>query len=69
LPPKTGQAATVAIFMPGSFTSMPYSAVPFTLPAASMRLTGVPMRRKSFGSFSATLSGTGNAAALSTNSP
>ena len=65
LPPNTGQAATVAILMPGILTSMPNSALPFTLSGLSRRLAGVPISVKSFGSLSATLSGTGSVAALS----
>ncbi len=68
-PPKTGQAATVANFMPGIIASMPNLALPFTLSGVSRRLAGVPMSVKSLGSFSATLSGTGNFAAASTRAP
>ncbi len=69
LPPNTGDAATVATFMPGTFTSMPYTAVPLTLPATSSRLAGVPMMRKVLGSLSLTLVGTGSFAAASASSP
>ena len=43
--------------MPGSLTSMPYSAVPLTLSGVSSRLAGVPISLKSFGSLSATCRG------------
>ena len=69
MPPNTGDAATVAIFMPGTFTSMPNTAVPFTFPATSSRLAGVPMMRKALGSLSCTSVGTGSFAAASTRSP
>ena len=69
LPPKTGEMATVAIFMPGSLVSMPNTAVPLTLAGVSSRLAGVPMSLKSFGSLSATFSGTGSPAAFAASSP
>jgi hypothetical protein len=45
LPPTTGLAATVAIFMPGSRTSMPYCAEPFTFAGVSSRLAGATARQ------------------------
>ncbi len=69
LPPRTGLAATVAISIPGSRTSIPYCAVPFTLLGVSRRLAGVPISVKSFGSLSVTLSGTGSAAAWAASTP
>jgi len=69
LPPSTGLAATVAIFIPGSRTSMPYCALPFTLSGVSSRFAGVPISVKSFGSLSGTLSGTGSLAAFSASAP
>jgi len=69
LPPKTGHAATVAIFMPGSFVSMPYCAFPLTLSGVSRRLAGVPISLKAFGSLSATSLGTDNLAAFSAKAP
>ena len=69
LPPTTGLAATVAIFIPGRRTSMPYRVVPFTFAGVSRRLAGVPISLKSFGSFSATCFGTGSFAAFSANAP
>ena len=69
LPPNTGQAATLAYFMPGSRTSIPYCVVPSTLSGVSSRFTDVPIRRKSLGSFSATLPGTGRRAAVLTSAP
>ncbi len=69
LPPSTGLAATVAIFIPGSRTSMPYCAWPFTLSGVSSRFAGVPISVKSLGSLSATFSGTGTLAAFSASAP
>ncbi len=69
LPPTTGLAATVAIFIPGNRTSMPYTAVPLTFAGVSSRFAGVPIKVKSFGSLSATSEGTGSFAALSTSAP
>src|SRR5258708_22164350 len=63
--------AIAATFIPGCFVSIPNFAWPLTLSGVSSRLAGVPIRVKSFGSFSAKLSGvgTGRAAAASTNCP
>ena len=58
-----GSRQRVAIFIPGSRTSMPNFAVPFTLLGVSSRLAGVPISVKSFGSLSATSAGTGSFAA------
>ena len=69
LPPNTGQAATVAIFMLGTLTSMPNSAAPLTLSGLSRRLAGVPISLKSFGFLSWTLRGSDRVAALSTKAP
>ena len=69
LPPTTGLAATVAIFIPGSRTSMPYCAVPFTFAGVSSRFAGVPINLKSFGSLRVTCAGTGSLAALSASAP
>ena len=71
LPSNTGEIAIAAIFISGSRTSMPKSARPLTLSGASSRLNGVPIRVKSFGSFSAILPGVGigSAATASANSP
>ena len=55
--------------MPGIIASMPNTALPFTLSGVSMRLAGVPISVKSFGSLSATFSGTGSFAAASASSP
>jgi hypothetical protein len=43
LPPNTGDCASVAIFMPGTWTSMPNGAVPRTLPALSSRRWSLPI--------------------------
>ncbi len=68
-PPNTGLAASVAIFKPGSRTSMLNCAVPFTLLGVSSRLAGVPISVKSFGSLRVTSVGTGSVAALSASAP
>ena len=69
LPPTTGLAATAAIFIPGSRTSMPYCVVPFTFAGVSRRLAGVPISLNSLGSFKATCAGTGSFAAVSASAP
>ncbi len=71
MPPKTGEMAIAAIFMPGTWVSMPNLALPSTFSGVSSRLAGVPISVKSLGCFSVTLSraGTGNNAAASTSSP
>src|SRR6267143_1121736 len=69
LPPKVGEAATTANFIPGSRVSMPNFALPLTLPVVSRRRCGVPINLKSAGSLSATFSGTGSFAAASTSAP
>jgi len=69
LPPNTGLSASVAIFSPGSRTSMLYTAVPFTFAGVSSRFAGVPISLKSLGSLSATFSGTGSLAACSASAP
>ena len=53
------QAATVAILMPGSLSSMPNTASPLTLIALSTRLAGVPMSLNWPRDLSATCCGTG----------
>ena len=67
----TTKIAIAATFIPGCFVSIPNSAWPLTLSGVSNRLAGVPIRVKSFGSFSTKLSGvgTGRAAAASPNCP
>jgi len=69
LPPSTGLAATVAIFIPGRRTSMLNCAVPFTFAGVSSRLAGVPISVKSLGSLSVTCVGTGSVAARSASAP
>ena len=69
LPPSTGLAATVATAIPGTRTSMPYCAFPFTFSGVSRRLAGVPINLKSFGSLSVTWAGTGSLAAFSASAP
>ena len=68
-PPNTGDCANVAIFTPGGRASMPKTAVPLTFAGRSSRFAGVPISLKSFGSLSATLSGTGMRAASAASSP
>ncbi len=67
--PKTGGRAITAVNRPGSCTSMPKSCRPLLLARASSRVVGRPIRRKSFGSFSAIVSGTGSAIAAVASSP
>ena len=69
LPPNTGQRTSDAYFMPGTRASRPNRALPFTLSRVSSRFIDLPIRRKSFGSFSATPLGTGSFAAASESSP
>ena len=42
LPPNTGQRTTRAMSMPGSFTSMPNTAVPLTFSGMSSRGSDLP---------------------------
>ena len=54
---RTGEWSVVAYTMPGTRTSMPYSAVPFTFDGVSRRGTFLPISRNSlllFSSFAAT---------------
>ncbi len=46
LPPNTGLCAIAAYSIPGSFTSMPNSALPSTLPGVSSRACGLPIKPK-----------------------
>jgi hypothetical protein len=69
LPPGTGQAATVAISMPGTVASMPKRASPHTFIGLSSRLTGLPISSNSFGLFSGKSVGIGKVAAMSTRAP
>jgi len=55
--------------MPGSFTSWVNIARPVVLATLSLRGACLPMRVKSFGSFSVTVAGSGRAAAASASSP
>jgi hypothetical protein len=55
--------------MPGTFTSMPNCAVPFTFDGVSRRRVRLPTMRKALGSFSGGFSGTGMLAALAASSP
>ena len=64
-----GEAWATAIFMPGIEKSMLYWARPVVFSTESRRLSDFPMILKSFGSFSATFSGTGSVAALAARSP
>ncbi len=69
LPPITGHAATVAIFMPGTWMSIPNTAVPLTLDGVSSRRGLVPISLNWDASFNATLGGTGSSAARLANAP
>ena len=59
LPPFTGVIARVPNFIPGTFTSMPNTAVPFTLDGVSRRLALVPISLNWLGFFSGMGCGTG----------
>lgn len=69
LPPRVGHITTAACSRPGGFASMPNTALPSSLPRASMRVSGLPMRRNCAGSLSATLPGSGCCAARAASSP
>ena len=71
LPPNTGDFSNTAYFIPGSFTSMPKSFFPVTMLALSTWGTRVPTMRKSLGSLSVSLAGSGMSmcAACSASSP
>ena len=60
---------TVAIFMPGTFTSIPNSVMPATLAGESTRRSGFPMSVNAAGSLSATLAGIGSAPAAFASAP
>ncbi len=67
--PYCGGCATTAVSMPGSFTSMVKTALPFVLAFESLRGTSLPISLKSFGSFNFTSAGTGIAAAFCASCP
>ena len=69
VPPWVGHALTVAIFIPGTFTSMPNSVAPTTLSGESTRRSGFPMSVNAAGSLSATLAGTAKAPAAFASAP
>ena len=69
LPPITGHCTSAAYSMPGSFTSMPNSAVPFTLLGVSKRVTGLPTILNAAGSFSFGAFGGSSFEAASASSP
>src|SRR5690349_14791702 len=69
VPPNTGQRSIDATSIPGTFTSMPKTALPSTLAGVSSRGTRVPSRRKPFGSLRGGSLGTGSVAALATSEP
>ncbi|MEJ0047500.1 MAG: hypothetical protein WDN04_16320 [Rhodospirillales bacterium] len=69
LPPMTGHCASDAYSMPGSLTSIPNPAVPFTFHGVSRRLVALPMIFQSPGSLSFTSFGTGCFAAASASLP
>src|SRR6266700_704005 len=69
VPPNTGQRSIDATSMPGTFTSMPNTALPSTLAGVSSRGTRVPSRRKSFASLRGGSFGTGSCAAVVTSLP
>src|ERR1019366_6137800 len=67
-PPITGHRATTACSIPGRRTSMPNSARPQVLSAASSRFIALPTMRNCFGSLSFTSLGTGSFPAASLHS-
>jgi hypothetical protein len=67
--PNSGGRCSTATSMFGKVTSMVNCAVPLVFPGISTRGNFWPMSLKSFGSFSATLSGAGWLAALAARSP
>ena len=69
LPPNTGLLTILAVSSPGSLTSMPKRAVPFTFSGRSSRGSDWPSSLKLAGAFSVICVGTGSAAALSTSAP
>jgi len=69
LPPKTGECATWATSIPGTFTSMPKMPVPFTLYGLSSRLVGLPISLNVLGSFNVGLAGGVMVAAFSASWP
>ena len=62
-PPSTGERSIEATSIPGTFTSIPKTALPSTLLGVSSRGTRLPIRWKSFGSLSGTSLGTASLAA------
>jgi hypothetical protein len=69
LPPNTGDRAIAAYFMPAIRTSIPYSALPFTLRGVSRRRCALPISEKFAGDFSGTFAGSGKAAAAAASEP
>src|SRR5262245_5960034 len=68
-PPKTGQRAATANNIPGSFTSIPNTALPSTLPGVSRRLVALPISRNCDGSFKLTFDGGVSFEAASASAP
>ena len=70
LPPAgTGGRSIEAISMPGTLTSVPYTAAPFTFTGTSSRGRSLPMYRNCCFVFSGGFCGTGSAWARSTSWP
>ena len=69
VPPNTGQRSIEAMSMPGTFTSMPNTALPSTLAGVSSRGRRVPSRRKSLGSLRGGSFRTGSVAAFAASLP
>ena len=69
LPPKVGQALTVAIFIPGTCASMPNRAAPCTFSAESTRRSGLPINVNCVGLLSTTFAGSGMPAAALARAP
>jgi hypothetical protein len=69
LPPRVGHALTVAIFMPGTFASIPNCVAPTTLSGESIRRRGLPISVNAAGSLSATFGGIGSVPAAFASAP
>ncbi len=68
-PPTAGACTTTACCMPGTRTSMPYSAAPRVLAGMSTRGTDVPMMRSALCGVSVGAAGTGSFAAATASAP
>ncbi len=67
--PKIGGRAMTAVNIPGNFTSIPNSALPFNFSGVSSRLIGLPISLNVFGSLSCTFAGGVSLAAADARCP